>query len=562
MTHTGVSDRRTGADLVAEVLAAEGVRYVFGNPGTTELPLIEALTMHSAVEYIFALHEGAAVSMADAYAHASATVGVANLHVGPGLGNGLGSLYNAWEGGTPLIVTAGQQDTRMRLREPLLGHDLVAMAAPLCKWSVQAEHVRELPALLNRAFKTAREAPSGPVFVSLPMNVMAATSTARPLPLSRLFTALPPDPQGTEQAVELLCQAARPVVICGDKVAIGGAVQELVRLSETVGAPVYTEVLPAHVNFPTGHAHFQGRIPYDQALIRDRLADADAVVLVGGDFFEEVWFADTEPFPDGAKRIQIDPTPAALGRNYPVDCGLQGDIRRCLAAINEGLATAMDGPAQTAARQRCQALTATRQATGQKLAKRIAAAETAAGISTARLMAVLKETLPENTAIASEAITASQDLVSILSLEGHLDLLSSRGGGIGQGLPSALGLKLAYPERPVLCLTGDGSSLYSVQALWTAAHHRIPVVFLIINNRSYRILKLNLDRYRNATASNAQGYPHLDLVNPEMDYLALAAGFGVEATRVSNSTELATAIPAAFASNRPWLLDVKVDGNS
>ena len=181
----------SGKQIFMDTLMAEGVRYIFGNPGTTELPVIDSLHDYPDLDYVLCLHEGVAVSMADAYALATDTVGVVNLHVAPGLGNGLGSVYNAWQGDTPLLVTAGQQDTRLRLRKPMLGHDLVAMAAPLTKWSVEAQSADELPLILNRALKIAREAPSGPVFVSLPLDVMEQRTEHPPMPSSPPWETLP-----------------------------------------------------------------------------------------------------------------------------------------------------------------------------------------------------------------------------------------------------------------------------------------------------------------------------------------------------------------------------------
>ena len=185
----------TGKQVFMDTLVAEGVDFIFGNPGTTELPLIESLNDYPQIDYIMALHEAVAVTMADAYAQVSGNVAVANLHVGPGLGNGLGSLYNAWEGQTPLILTAGQQDNRMRLREPLLGHDLVAMAEPLVKWSVQVESADEMALIMNRAFKIARETPPGPVFVEdshfkRPFGVEGEVSNGRPIKLGFLIAGL------------------------------------------------------------------------------------------------------------------------------------------------------------------------------------------------------------------------------------------------------------------------------------------------------------------------------------------------------------------------------------
>ncbi|MDX1513635.1 MAG: thiamine pyrophosphate-binding protein [Gammaproteobacteria bacterium] len=556
-----MNNRYRGKEIFMRTLENEGVRYIFGNPGTTELPLIDSLLNHTDIEYILALHESVAVSMADAYAQASGNVGVVNLHVGPGLGNGLGAMYNAWEGQTPLVVTAGQQDNRMRLREPLLGHDLVAMAGPLTKWSVEAQSADELPLVLNRAFKTARETPSGPVFVSLPMNVMEQATAHAPMAPSGLYSRTPPDPAGIEAALEILLSARKPLIVCGDKVARAGAVRELVEVAERIGAAVYSVVLPARLNFPNQHPHFRDRMANDQAAMRERVGDSDVVLLAGGEFFEETWFADASPFPESTRVIQIDPSPANLGRNYRVDVGLSGDVKIALGALAKALSDSADGKFLEAAKARCRRLGEEKRAVREIQAKKAAAPLANGAMSAARLMAELEACAPGRMVVASEAITASPDMLKTLSFETPDDLLMSRGGGIGQGLPSALGVKLAHPDRPVLCISGDGSACYTLQALWSAAHHRLPVVFLILNNGSYRILKLNMDRYRrDAGIPSERPYLHMDLSDPAIDFVTLAGGYGVKGERVSGPDQLPTAIRTAFESNEPYLLDVVIDG--
>ena len=552
-------ERRSGKQVVLDHLEAEGVRHVFGNPGTTELPLIEALAARGSMDYVLCLQEAAAVSMADAYAHASGEVGVANLHVGPGLGNAMGSLYNAFEGDTPLLVTAGQQDSRLRLREPLLSHDLVAMAAPVSKWSVEAHSADELPLLLHRAFKTAREAPSGPVFVSLPMDVMDQMTAEPAMPPSRLYLAAEPDPDGVAEAARLLLRAEQPFIVCGDRIATGGAVLELVRLAEMVGAPVWSEVLPARVSFPLQHDLYGQRMPHDHAAMRRVLEGADVVLLVGGDFFEEVWFEDGSPFPSGAKLVHIDAAASRVARFQRSDCAIAADLARTLRALAHVLERRAGADFRQAAAARAEALAATRSARREAVAARLQEEGDRVPMSTARLMHEIRIALPEDGAVVAEAITAGADMFRSLDLAGPGDYLGSRGGGIGQGVPGGVGFALAQPGRPVLCLSGDGSALYNVQALWTAAHHRLPVVFLVIDNGCYRVLKLNLDRYRGGSAPG-RDYPHLDLVEPAPDFVALARGFGLRAERIEAPARVAPALIEAFAAGQPCLLDVRVDG--
>ena len=552
----------SGKQIFMETLMAEGIRYVFGNPGTTELPIIDSLHDYPDIDYVLCLQEAVAVSMADAYALATDTVGVVNLHVAPGLGNGLGSVYNAWQGDTPLLVTAGQQDTRLRMRKPMLGHDLVAMAAPLTKWSVEAQSADELPLILNRAFKTAREAPSGPVFVSLPINVMEQRTEHPPMSSSRLFDHPVADARGIAEAAEILRAAREPVIVCGDGVARADAVGELVSLAEETGAAVHADVLPARLNFPNLHPQFRDRMARDQSAIRDRMENADVIVLIGGRFFEEVWFVDGTPFPEGARIIQLEATGASIGRNYRVDCGLVGDLKLTLSALVRHLDGGAEGSEERLESVRARREQHARWKAASREKQRVKAASRGGNLpmSTATLMAELAKVLPGNVAVASEAITGSPDVIHTLDFRDRNAMLGPRGGGIGQGLPSAVALKLAQPSRPVLAISGDGSALYTIQALWTAAHRRLDLVFLILNNGTYRVLKLNMDHYRRMSGiAPDRGYPYLDLDDPRVDFVSAAAGLRVPGRRLEKAEEVGPAVQAAFAAGGPYLLDVLVD---
>ncbi len=555
-----MSNTQTGTRILLDTLLAQGVDHVFGNPGTTELPLLDGLVDYPQIRYILSLHEAAAVTMADAYATATGKVGVVNLHVGPGLGNGLGSLYNSWEGRTPLVVTAGQQDNRLRLREPLLGHDLVAMAEPLVKWSVEAANTDELPLVLHRAFKIAREAPQGPVFISLPMNVLIANGANPVMAPSQLYATTHPDPAGIARAVELLGAARRPVIIAGDGIATEGAEGSLQELAELLAAPVHLEILPSRLCFPNLHDFSRGRLPQDQALIHECLADADVVLMIGGEFFEEVWFTETSPFPDRATLIHMDSAPALVGRNYRVDCGIVAPLKTGLDALLGGLRTSWDEAHRQTALKRAQELAAEKRAAVIEHTARANAPTDSGRMTPARLMVELAKAVPDDICVAGEAITASVDILNSFDFRAGDQYFTSRGGGIGQGLPSAIGLKLAFPQRPVLCLSGDGSSLYTIQSLWTAAHHGIPVVWVIINNGCYRVLKINMNRFRAEAGIDPQrGYPYTTLGEPEIDFLSVAKGFGIEARRIENPTDIGPALTQALDSGRPWLLDVLVD---
>ena len=550
-----------GKSLFYQALLGSGVHDLFGNPGTTEMPLIDGLTDHPEMRYWLALHEGVAVGMADAFAFATGMPGVANVHVAPGLGNALGMLYNAWEGRSPVLLTAGQQDTRMRLREPLLSHDLVAMAAPLVKFSAQAERAGEIPLLVHRALKTMSEAPSGPAFLSLPINVMEEESDAPVLARWPAPRAAVPHPEDVAAAAELLLEARHPAIVCGEGVYRANAQRELVALAELLGAPVWNTVLPAALNFPMTHPQYRGELPGDIARIRQAFGPADAVLLVGGDFFKEIFHAPGSPIADGAGVIQIDAAPRMLARNYAPAVAIAADPAAALQAVRERLLSGAGAAYHDTADARRTAQAGLARAEKQKQEARLKRGWSQSPLAPARVMWELKGALPEHGIVVSEAITANADLTRTLSLERPGDYFGSRGGGIGQGLPTALGVQVAYPDRRVVCVSGDGSAMYSIQALWTAAHHRLPVVFVILANRVYRILKINMDRYRgDFGVGGERPYPHMDLADPDLGFVRIAEGLGVPARRIDDPEQLALALRAAFAAGTPYLLEVLVEG--
>ncbi|HEV8441706.1 MAG TPA: thiamine pyrophosphate-binding protein, partial [Methylomirabilota bacterium] len=527
-----------GRQVLMDTLVGHGVEYLFGNPGTTESPIIDSLADYPQIRYILTLHEGVALGAASYYAQASGRTGVVNLHVAPGLGNALGMLYDAAKAGSPLVVTAGQQDTRMRLRAPLLGHDLVAMAAPLVKWSVQIERADELAPGLRRAFKVARDAPSGPVFVALPIDVLEQETALGALPPGALYREPEPDPAGVEAAAEALLASANPVIVAGDDVARHGAHDELLALAGLIGAGIWFEGVRQHVVVPTAHGNTRGPLPFDAAAIHKALEGADAVLLVGGPFFEEVWFAPGSPFPPAAALLQVEQSPERLSLNFPLRAGLLASPAAGLRALRRAIERGAGADYRRRAAARNDAL---RSLKAQEVAAQQARATKrwdGEPISIPRLMAELQTALPAEAIVVDESITASIDLARTLRFERPGDYFGARGGGIGQALPGALGVKLAHPSRPVVAVSGDGSAMYSIQALWTAAHHGLAVVFVILDNREYRILKHNMDAYRQRFGVRTERpYAHMDLTKPEISFVDVAHGLGVGAARVTKPVD-------------------------
>src|SRR5262245_31499231 len=320
------------AAVLMEILRAAGVRYLFGNPGTTELPFLDALP-DSGLEYVLGLQEATAVAAADGYAQASGQVGVVNVHVAPGLANSLSILHNAARSKTPLLVTAGQQDTRFLMDEPILAGDLVRMAEQFTKWSYEIRRAEEAPVALRRALQVALTPPTGPVFLSLPMDLMrpAVEDTgAGPTPIAARTR---PDPGAVARAAELLAAARSPIVIAGDGVARAQAVVEITALVELVGARVHGGPVYRRTNIPGDHALWRGGLFPSPDAVRKALEECDVLLIVGANVF--TWFLHTEgaPFPRGLTVIQLDDDPWQIGRSYPVALGIAADPKTTLAEL-------------------------------------------------------------------------------------------------------------------------------------------------------------------------------------------------------------------------------------
>lgn len=547
-----------GRDVFMQSLAAHGVTRLFGNPGTTESPLIDHLADYPAIEYVTALHEGVAVGAASFYAQASGKTGIVNLHVAPGLGNGVGMIYNALKANAPMIVTAGQQDTRMRLRAPLLGHDLAAIAAPVTKWSVQVERADEMADIMRRAFKIAHDPPMGPVFVALPINVMEQETEIAASTAGSLARAPAPDPEAVAAMAAALSAARSPVIVAGDDIARAGASEALLALAEKLGASIWVEGLRAQAVAPSSHPLMRGALPFDAAQLAQAFGDADCVLLLGGPFFEEVWFAEGSAFPDGAAVLHVEESAETLARNHALATGMVAGMKPALEALAAKVA-----PDAGAASQRLAAAAAARDEAKAAQAGRVERAAARRPMAMSVMMTAMAEGLPANAVVVEEAITANQDFARSVEIAGPGAYYSGRGGGIGQGLAGAIGVAVAEPERPVICVSGDGSAMYSIQALWSAAHHNLNVTFVILANREYRVLKHNIDAYRGrfGVESN-RGYAHMDLAGPHLGFVEMASGMGVAGERIEEPADLTAAIARAAASDGPSLIEVLIEGKA
>jgi benzoylformate decarboxylase len=458
---------------------------------------------------------------------------------------------------TAMVVTAGQQDTRLRLRDPVLGHDLAAIADPVTKWSVQVERADELGPILQRAFKIAAEPPAGPVFVALPIDVMEQETAIAPGRPAHIYRAAHPDPAGIAAMAKLIVEAKNPTIVAGDDIARRGAIATLQKLVERLGASVWFEGLRGRNSFPTDDPAYRGTLGFDAAGVAKQLAGYDLVLLVGGPFFEEVWYAPGAPFPAGCKVLQIEAAPPRMAYNFAVDAGVVADVDAALHALWEAT-TGVNG---AAVRERQAALRKTSEQDAAAQRARVEKAWARSPTSMARAMAEVRNGAPADVIVVDETITANLDLFKTFTFRASHDYFSGRGGGIGQGVAGALGVAVAEPRRPILCLSGDGSSMYSIQALWTAAHHDLPIVFVILANREYRVLKHNIDAYRQrfAVKSN-KPYMHMDLSGPVLGFVDMAKGMGVAGTHVTKAEDIQGAIANAFRSGKPHLVEIEIEG--
>src|SRR5256885_854678 len=502
-----------GSRAFLDLLKQEGVEVMFGNPGTTELPLMDAFATENELRYVLGLQEAAVMAMADGYAQASGKLAVANFHVAPGLGNAMGMLYDAQKAGSPILLTAGQQDNSYLATEPILSADLPVLARPLVKWSAQVERLADLPRLVHRAAKTALAPPTGPVFLSLPGDVLKEEGEIDMLAPTRLAPPLPADAAAVTAAATILAQAKRPLIIAGDAVAQSRAHAELVELAELVGAPVYAEFVPNTASFPSSHPLFRGQMVRPAPAVRAILDQYDVLFSVGGDLFTLSLPSDVDPMPPGLTLIHLDVDPWEIGKNYPAEVALLGDPKATLPEITVAVRERMSSGARGAARERLKTASDASLADREALVAKARALAGQTPIQPLALLHAIGAMLPKDAVVIEEALSSAPGIRQLIRADDPQSYFGLRGGGIGWGLPAAIGIKLALPDRPVVALIGDGSALYTMQALWTAAHDRIPVVFVIFNNRSYRILKQRLHAQR-GHAAQVDTYVGMELLDP------------------------------------------------
>lgn len=547
----------TGAQAMFEMMVRHRVRYVFGNPGTTELPLMDLFAARSEIDYILALHEDSALGMAAGYADATGRAAVINLHTNPGLAHALGNLYNAYRAGTPLVVTAGQQDTRAMIEEPLLTADMLELARQHTKWVWEARHASEIPAVMARAFQIAETPPTGPVFVSLPVDVMEQRADITLPPTTQIGTRTRGDRASVERAAQILIEAKNPAIIAGDGCARSGAVEVVVNLAETIGARAHSEPLNALLDFPTDHALYAGPMFANAKQTSEQLEGADVIVIIGANNLAPLVYTGARMIPETARLIQINADPRELGKNYPAEVAILADPRAAVEELIGAIrALSSDQVAEMIAHRR-EMISARIKEVRARFGEQAGVGSDDAPMTPAYVARVMREAADPRAVLVDESVTSTAFVRTGFTLSEPNSYFYAKGGSLGLALPAAVGVKLAMPDRQVICAVGDGSALYSIQALWTAARYGLDVKFVIFNNSSYMILKGGLLAMKGASVARGV-FVGMDITEPEIDFVRLANSMGVGARRVTRASELREGLDWAFNEVGPTLIDVGI----
>jgi benzoylformate decarboxylase len=552
-----MKNRITGRSAFLALLKDEGITHLFGNPGTTELPIMHALKDHPDLTYVMAMQESLVVAIADGFSRASGKLVACNVHVAPGLGNALGSLFNAKFTGTPMILTAGQQEQGHGLMEPVLYGPLVQMAEPLVKWAVEVTRLEDLPRIVRRAAKIATTPPTGPVFISLPGDILNSEAGIDLGRSTRVDARVKPSDEALRALAERILKARRPVIITGDEIVKSDALNEAAVLAETLGAPAYQCSTPYGAHFLSEHPCFMGALSRLQKQVREVLSPYDLMIVLGADPLRMSVYSEVDPLPEGLSIVQIGLVDWDLAKNYDAEIALKADVRETLRALVPALKSA-GGPAlETRAKQGVAELAAKNWTAKRKaLVEQIAKAKDKSPIDPDYLTLQLVEAMPDNAIMVDEGLTSGRQLLGLRPHRDRYGYHALASGGIGWGVPASVGVSLANPQRPVVCFSGDGSAMYSVQALWTAAHHKLPLSVVICNNGGYRIIKQRLLAFH-----GDDHYVGMDFVDPVVDFSGLARSLGLEAIRISDPAELKPKLSDAFRRPGAKLIEVMLSNS-
>jgi len=551
---------KTGRFAIIEQFLADGIQYMFGNPGTVEQGFLDALSAYPEMKYILTLHESIALMMGDGYARATQKPALVQIHSTPGLGNAIGAMYQAMRGHAPLVIIGGDAGLKYLPMDAQMAGDLVAFARPVTKYSTMVMDASSLLRTLRRAIKIAATPPMGPVYVCLPADVLDMPVAEEAFPTSIPSTRVMPEPGFIQEAASLLSQARKPMIFVGDGIAYSGAQKELTKVAEILGAEVWG-VDSGELNISYAHPLYQGQTGHMFGQSSLPITSRGDVNLICGTYLmPEVYPHLADIFAPGAKIIHIDLNAYEIAKNHRVDLGVVSDPKLTLASLATALESMMTSQQKKAAMKLASDLSLAKE---KKLKDEIQAdnlVRDEVPLHASSFMKELATVLPRGAMIFDEALTCSPELTRYIPPAEPGHFFQTRGGSLGVGIPGALALKLAHPDKTVIGFTGDGGSMYTIQALWTAAHHNIGAKFVICNNQSYMLLKLNILQYwKEQVAIPEHEFPSaFDLDKPVIDFVAMAQSMGVPGVKVERPEQVGPAIQQMLGTDGPFLVDLVV----
>ncbi len=510
-----------------ELLRGFGISRVFGNPGSTELPFLS--DWPDDIDYVLGLHEASVVGMADGYAQATRNAAFVNLHSAAGVGNALGNIYTAHRNQTPMVITAGQQARSiLPLHAFLYAERASEFPRPYVKYSVEPARGEDVPAAIARAYYVAMQPPCGPTFVSIPIDDW--TKPTEPVAVRRVTREIGPDKAEIQTLADALANSKRPALVVGPAVDRAGAVDLMVEVAEKSRAAVWVSPFSARCSFPERHPQFAGFLHASPAQLSDALRDHDLVVVIGAPVFTFHVEGHAAIFDGGTTIVQItdDPTAASVA---PLGTSIIATMRPALTMLRDAL------PASRRPRPSGRALPPT--------------PKPADPIPAEYLMHALAVTMPKGAALAEEVPSHRPTMQKFLPMPGQDSFYTMSSGGLGHALPASVGLAFGRPDRRTVCLIGDGSAMYSLQALWTAAQRQLPLTVVVINNSGYGAMRSF------SQVMQVRKVPGLDL--PGIDFVRLAEGMGCAAMRIEKSADLVPALTRAFTEPGTNLVEVIVD---
>lgn len=545
-----------------EVAADHGVEYVFGLPGTSGQEFIGTIADQEKIRFILALHETCVVSMADGHARVTGRPQLAQVSTLPGSCNAVGALYDAYRDRSPVIVTSTNVDTRISGRDSHTeGKDLIEMTKQFTKWSAEVHRADRIPEYLNRAFKVAAAPPSGPVYLALPSNLLGEPISVE-IPRaerSRVAPRIGADPETLTEAAKLLAQAKRPVIVAGSGVAKSGAVEDLTKLAELLGAPVVMEPRYSFLSFPTDHPQSFQIAERQPSFTLPVWGEPDLLLAIGCRLIREYRYLPEPVIKPETRCIHIDEDPWEIGKVFAVDIGIIADAKNALRGLLEIYPRI--APGSNGREERLDCIRQAKEQTNTELEARVKQGWDGTPINTARLVRVMDRLIEKDALIVNESPTSKDILIANFKFAaGRSYFSNSSGGYLGWGLGAAIGAKLASPNRQVVACLGDGCTMFGLQGLWTLAKYRVPLTVIVFNNRAYMAVKNQFrgseERVRIAAEMGAE------LTGPDLNFARLAETFGIFGQRVEQPDAIEPALKRALEQNGPALVDVAIAQNT